>query len=64
MPLSPAGGFQGGSIDSPEGIAIDASGNVWTSNNGASNNGDSSVTQLIGAAAPVKTPLIGLPKLP
>jgi streptogramin lyase len=59
MPISPSGGFQGGSMNDPIGIAIDASGNVWVSNDF-----DASITQLIGAAAPVKTPLIGLPTLP
>jgi hypothetical protein len=57
--ISPSGGFQGGSMNDPLGIAIDASGNVWVSNDF-----DASITQLIGAAAPVKTPLIGLPTLP
>jgi DNA-binding beta-propeller fold protein YncE len=57
--ISPSGGFQGGSMNDPIGIAIDASGNVWVSNDF-----DASITQLIGAAAPVKTPLIGLPTLP
>jgi hypothetical protein len=57
--ISPSGGFQGGSMNDPLGIAIDASGNVWVSNDF-----DASVTQLIGAASPVKTPLIGLPTLP
>jgi hypothetical protein len=40
-------------------VAIDSSGNVWVTNE----TGDS-VTELIGVAAPVKTPLIGPPQLP
>lgn len=40
-------------------IAVDASGNLWTSNQG-----NSTITKYIGLAVPVKTPLSGLPKLP
>jgi streptogramin lyase len=40
-------------------IAIDASGNIWVSNF----NNDS-ITEFIGIATPVKTPLLGLPKAP
>ena len=43
----------------PYGIAVDASGNVWVSNFGSS-----TITQFLGAATPVKTPLIGPPQLP
>jgi len=50
--LSPSTGYQGGNVGSPNGIAIDGAGNVWTSNPY-----DSTVTQLIGAASPVVTPL-------
>jgi len=50
--LSPSTGYQGGSLRSPFGIAIDGSGNVWTANPY-----DSTVTQLIGVATPVVTPL-------
>jgi len=50
--LSPSTGYQGGSVRSPSGIAIDGAGNVW-----ATNPYDSTVTQLIGAASPVVTPL-------
>ena len=41
------------------GIAIDASGNVWTAND--ENN---SVTQFLGAAAPTHAPLNGPAALP
>jgi hypothetical protein len=37
---------------SPAAIAIDGSGNVWVTNTG-----DSSLTEFVGAAAPVVTPL-------
>lgn len=40
-------------------IAIDASGNLWTSNQG-----NSTITKFIGLAVPVKTPLSALPQLP
>jgi len=43
----------------PYGIAIDAGGNVWVSNFGSA-----TVTQFVGAAAPVKTPLLGPAQLP
>jgi streptogramin lyase len=40
-------------------LAIDASGNIWVSNQGSN-----TVTKYIGLAAPVKTPLSALPKAP
>ena len=43
----------------PYGIAIDSSGNVWVSNQGSS-----TITQFVGAATPVKTPLAGPAELP
>jgi sugar lactone lactonase YvrE len=48
--LSPANGL--GSLASPAGIAIDASGSIWTANAG-----DNSVSEFIGIASPVATPL-------
>lgn len=50
--ISPDSGYQGGNIQHPDGIAVDGSGNVWVLNQL-----NSTVTQLIGAAAPVITPL-------
>jgi hypothetical protein len=59
-PLSPVVGFgTDANLREPYGVAIDASGDVWISNFGLS-----TITQLIGAASPVKTPLIGPPQLP
>jgi sugar lactone lactonase YvrE len=58
-PLSPynfsgaAGGFTGGGLSTPSGIAIDQAGDVWVTDSGSS-----SVTEVIGAAAPVMTPLV------
>ena len=40
-------------------IAVDASGNLWISNFGSN-----TLTEFIGTAAPVRTPLIGLPAAP
>lgn len=60
-PLSGSVGWAAGLLASPTGIAIDASGNVWVGNSDATVN---SVTVLVGAAAPVRTPLIGPPARP
>jgi streptogramin lyase len=49
--LSP--GYTGGGFAGNAGIAIDASGDVWTTNNSSN-----SVTELIGAAVPTRTPLV------
>lgn len=48
------------------GIAIDPSGNVWFGNGGLELGGGITglMLELVGAATPVKTPLIGLPKSP
>jgi streptogramin lyase len=58
--LSPSTGFgTDASLLDPYGLAIDASGNLWVSNSG-----QNTLTQFIGVAAPVKTPLAGPPQLP
>jgi hypothetical protein len=49
----------GSNFSDPNFVAIDSSGNVWVTN-GLGN----SVTELVGIAAPVKTPFIGPPQLP
>ena len=46
--LSPTGGFPAAGLSSPTGIAVDQSGNVWVSNGG-----NNSITEIIGAGAPV-----------
>lgn len=46
--LSPTVGFTGGGLSSPTGIAVDQAGNVWVSNGG-----NNSITEIIGAGAPV-----------
>ena len=57
--VSPSGGYKGGSLSSPSAIAIDGSGNVWLANGSpAVSNGSSlGLTEFIGVASPVITPL-------
>jgi hypothetical protein len=50
--LSPSTGYTGGSQGAHAYIAIDGSGDVWVTND------TDSVTELIGAAAPVVTPKV------
>ena len=58
--LSPAGGLGAdAAMLEAYAIAVDASGNLWISNFGSN-----TLTQFVGAAAPVKTPLLGLPVAP
>ncbi len=60
MLLSPSTGFGAdASLLAPYGVAIDASGNLWVTNSGKN-----TLTQFIGVAAPVKTPLAGPPQAP
>ena len=40
-------------------MAIDSSGDIWVTNSGSN-----ILTEYIGLASPVKTPLIGLPTAP
>jgi streptogramin lyase len=58
--LSPTSGFGAdASLLDPYGLAIDASGNLWLTNSGKN-----TLTEFIGVAAPVKTPLAGPPQTP
>jgi streptogramin lyase len=60
MLLSPSTGFGAdASLLAPYGLAIDASGNLWVTNSGKN-----TLTQFIGVATPVKTPLAGPPQAP
>ena len=54
--LSPGGGFVQSDSGRMQGIGIDPSGNVWMSDAVTSR-----MTELVGAAAPVKTPIFGPP---
>ena len=57
--LSPASGFQNTGFAAPQAVAIDASGNVWVANSaGQANSTPGSITQMVGLAAPVKTPIV------
>jgi len=59
-PFSPSVGFgSDASLSAPFGVAVDASGNVWVSNQESS-----TITQFVGAATPVKTPILGPSQLP
>ncbi len=58
--LSPSTGFgSDASLLEPYALAIDSSGNIWVSNSGKN-----TLTEFIGVAAPVKTPLAGPPQTP
>ena len=58
--VSPSSGFGAdAAMLQPYGLAIDPSGNIWISNFG-----NNTLTQFVGVAAPVKTPLAGPPQLP
>ena len=60
QPLSPAAGWApDANLYGTYAIAIDASGNLWVTNLFAN-----SLTQFVGLATPIKTPLIGPPQTP
>jgi hypothetical protein len=50
--LSPPTGFMGGFLNEPLAVAVEGSGNVWVSNVSSRN-----ITEFVGAAVPVVTPL-------
>jgi hypothetical protein len=66
--ISPDGtGYTSDALDRNTGIAVDPSGNVWLANNWKptpllNNPGGNSIAGLVGAAAPLDTPLIGTPR--
>jgi streptogramin lyase len=60
---SPASGYGlDAPLKEPYGLAIDASGNIWISN--ASSEGGNTLTQFVGLASPIRTPLLGPPVQP
>jgi hypothetical protein len=67
-PISPdITGYTSDSLQRNTAVAIDPSGNVWLANNWKlipfqGNPGGNGAVVMVGAAAPVKTPLIGTPK--
>jgi hypothetical protein len=68
VPISRDGtGYTSGALIRNTAVAIDLSGNVWLANNWKEipiqrNPGGNSIAVLVGAAAPLKTPLIGTPQ--
>lgn len=48
----------GAAFNGPRGIEIDASGNIWITNYSQSTGYNGSVSEIIGAARPVRTPLV------
>jgi hypothetical protein len=54
---SGAGGYGSSALSNPYKLAIDRSGSVWVANLGGALNGASKITQMVGIAAPVVTPL-------
>jgi DNA-binding beta-propeller fold protein YncE len=70
-PISPPrAGYESAGFEHMTAVQIDPSGNVWLANNwtlGSSFSefvGGNGLVQLVGAATPVRTPLIGLPRRP
>ena len=67
-PLSPSHtGFTNGGLQHITAVQVDQSGNVWAANNWAQISptvGGDGLVQFIGAAPPVKTPMIGPPQQP
>jgi hypothetical protein len=53
---SGAAGYGSSALANPIRVAIDGSGNVWVANLGSSTVGTGTITQIVGAAAPVVTP--------
>ncbi|HEX8754330.1 MAG TPA: NHL repeat-containing protein [Solirubrobacterales bacterium] len=69
--ISPAEtGFQSRALQHLTAVQVDQSGNVWVANNWSTGSslaqfvGGNGLVEFIGAAAPVKTPLIGPPERP
>jgi hypothetical protein len=59
--ISPDTGYASGGLNDPWGIAIDSSGNVWVGNvdswNGSQPAPGNTITEFVGAATPVMTPM-------
>lgn len=70
-PISPSeSGFTNRGLQHMTAIQVDPSGNVWVANNWSNGSslghfvGGNGLVELVGAGAPVKTPLIGPPRRP
>ncbi|MDW5595303.1 hypothetical protein VSS74_13220 [Conexibacter stalactiti] len=71
QPISPPrAGYDSAAFEHITAVQIDPSGNVWLANNWTTGSplsepvGGNGLVQLVGAATPVRTPLIGLPRQP
>lgn len=64
----PARGFSNGGLEHVTAVQVDGSGNVWVANNWSrivpKILGGNGLVEFVGLAAPVRTPLIGLPQRP
>ncbi|SNS75061.1 NHL repeat-containing protein [Granulicella rosea] len=59
-PISESAGFGSASgLVEPFGVALDASGNVWVTSAGTNQ-----LVEIVGAASPIRTPLLGPPQQP
>lgn len=56
-PQSGTGGYASTVLSNPFRAAIDRSGNVWVANQGSTTPGTGVITQIVGAAAPIITPV-------
>jgi streptogramin lyase len=56
-PQSGASGYGSASLSNPFRVALDRSGNLWVANLGMPVAGSGLITQIVGVAAPVVTPL-------
>jgi hypothetical protein len=68
-PISPPTGYTSDALQRLTSVVIDSSGNVWAPNNWKNipileNPGGDGLVVFVGLAAPVKTPLNGLPQQP
>jgi hypothetical protein len=66
-PISPRGGYAFRGLQRNTAVEVDPSGNLWITNNWKRipvqfNPGGYHVVIMVGAAAPVRTPLIGQPE--
>jgi streptogramin lyase len=59
--LSPSTGFTDSKSNFPQDIAVDNSGNVWIANKGNGSLANSTLSEFVGAASPVMTPVFGPP---
>ena len=63
-PISGASGYADGGVSAPLSVAIDGSGNVWVTNGCETNSttcvtsSTNTITEFVGAAAPVVTPIV------